>query len=157
MLETEFSLWERGVERPVLPLLDELDIALLAYRPLGGGFLAGAMRNIDALEEGDFRRHDPRFGRGNLPHNQGFADALAAVAAIKQVTPAQLALAWLLHKGPRVLPIPGAKSVAHIRSNAEAAEIALADDEIAALEASAPKTTAGDRYPAEFMSSIDSE
>jgi aryl-alcohol dehydrogenase-like predicted oxidoreductase len=142
---------------PCFPPLDELDIALLAYRPLGGGFLAGAMPPIDVLEEGDFRRHDPRFGQGNLPHNQGFANALAAVAAKKQVTPAQLALAWLLHKGPRVLPIPGAKSVAHISANAEAAEIALVDDEIAELEASAPKTTAGDRYPAEFMSSIDSE
>jgi aryl-alcohol dehydrogenase-like predicted oxidoreductase len=153
-LQTEYSLWTRDPEATVLPTVRELGIGFVAYSPLGRGFLSGAISGPDDLEEGDFRRNNPRFQRGNLDKNLELVDRVREVAAEKDVTPGQLALAWLLHAGGDIVPIPGTKRRRYLEENAAATAIELAPDEMARIdEAAPPGATAGDRYP--DMSSID--
>ncbi|WP_439941240.1 aldo/keto reductase [Streptomyces sp. BBFR115] len=138
-LQTEWSLWSRGIERETLHTARRLGVAVVPYAPLGRGFLAGAVRSADRLGEGDFRRFGlPRFTPDNLAANLPLADRLTALAAERGVTAAQLALAWLHHRGPDVIPIPGTGSPAHLAENASATALALGPADLAAIEAALP-------------------
>ena len=155
-VQTEYSLFERGVEREVLPALRELGVGLVAYRPLGSGFLGGDFTNPEQLDSTDFRRNDPRFRGGNLERNVGIAEAVAEVAREAGVTPAQLALSWVLSRGEDVVAIPGTKRPARVVENAAAAEITLDGEQLARIAERLPAgVTAGDRYPPELMETID--
>ncbi|MFD1939435.1 aldo/keto reductase [Nonomuraea mangrovi] len=152
-LQTEYSLWERHVEAQILPTLRELGVRLVAYRPLGSGFLGGSFTGPDELSEGDFRRADPRFQGENVTRNRALAGTVAELAAAKGVTPAQLALAWVLSRGDDVVTIPGTTRAARVKENAAAADLTLTERELATLDALGG--AAGERYPAFLMTTID--
>jgi aryl-alcohol dehydrogenase-like predicted oxidoreductase len=153
-LQTEYSLWTRDPEDAVLPTVRELGIGFVAYSPLGRGFLSGAITKPDDLAEDDFRRRNPRFQRENFDKNLELVDRVREIAAEKDVTPGQLALAWLLHRGDDIVPIPGTKRRRYLEENAAASEIELTQDDLARIDEAAPAgATAGARYP--DMSSID--
>jgi len=140
-VQYEYSLWRREAEAELLPSLRELGISLVAWSPLGAGFLAGAM---NAPAEGDFRQNNPRFTGENLTANQDRFAPLLDLAREIGATPAQLALSWLLHQGPDIVPIPGTRQAAHLRENAAAAAIALSEDMLARIDRLArPGATAG--------------
>ena len=147
-LQSEYSLWTRDPEDEVLPAVRELGIGFVAYSPLGRGFLSGAIRSLDDLDEDDFRRRNPRFQGSNFQHNLDLADAVRAIADEKGVTPSQLALAWVLSRGDDVVPIPGTKRRQYLEENAGAADVQLTPDELDRIESAFPKgATTGDRYP----------
>ena len=149
-LQSEYSLWTRDPEAEVLATLRELGIGLVPYSPLGRGFLTGALRTLDSLDEKDFRRANPRFQAENLAENLAIVDAVEKVAAEAGATPAQVALAWLLAQGDDIAPIPGTKKVSRLEENVAADALELTADQLAALtELPAPS---GDRYP--DMSSV---
>jgi len=154
-LQTEYSLWAREPEVEILATLRELGIGFVPYSPLGRGFLAGRFRSPDDLnDERDFRRSHPRFQGENLEHNLAILRGVEAVARDKGVTPAQLALAWVLAQGDDVVPIPGTKRRRYLEENVAAASIRLSDDDLRRLDEAAPRgATAGDRYA--DMKSID--
>jgi len=154
-LQTEYSLWCRDAEQTVLPVVRELGIGFVAYAPLGRGFLAGRFRGPDDLcAEGETRCRHPRFQDDNLTRNLELLGRLEEIAHDRGVTPAQLALAWMLHRGADVVPIPGTKKRRYLEENVVAAAIALSADELARLdEALPPGATAGQRYP--DMKTID--
>ena len=156
-LQTEYSLWERSVEDEILPTVRELGIGFVAYSPLGRGFLSGAIQSPDDLAEGDFRRNNPRFQRGNFDKNLELVERVREIASERDVTPGQLALAWLLHQNPArpdIVPIPGTKRREYLEENAAADDIELSEDELERIDEAAPAgVTAGERYP--DMSSID--
>jgi aryl-alcohol dehydrogenase-like predicted oxidoreductase len=155
-LQSEYSLWERGVEREVLPALRELGIGLVPFSPLGRGFLAGTARPGDEYPEGDFRRGDPRFQRGNFEKNMAAAATVRAIAERKTATPAQVAIAWLLHRGDDLVPIPGTKRRRTLEENVGAAALVLDAGEMAELDAALPLGgTAGPRYNEKNMSFVD--
>jgi aryl-alcohol dehydrogenase-like predicted oxidoreductase len=146
-LQTEYSLWSRDPEIEILPALRELGIGFVAYSPLGRGFLSGKIKSIDDLDEDDFRRNHPRFQGENFTRNLQLVERVHELAANKDVTPAQLALAWVLHRGNDIVPIPGTKRVAYVEENVAAVEIELAEDDLRSLEDAFPVgVTAGDRY-----------
>jgi len=147
-LQTEYSLWTRDPEREILPTVRELGIGFVAYSPMGRGFLAGRFRTPDDLhDEGDFRHRHPRFQGDNLTRNLELLARLEDVARDKGVTPAQLALAWVLHRGGDVVPIPGTKRRRYLEENVAAAALTLSADELARLDdALPPGATAGARY-----------
>ena len=146
-VQTEYSLWSREPEEALLPVLRELGIALVAYSPLGRGFLAGRFKHKDDLAAADWRRGNPRFSDANFDKNLALAERVAEVAVEKGCTPAQLALAWLLAQGHDVLPIPGTSSVARLEENIGADAIELSSAELAHIAAVAPKGAAvGERY-----------
>ncbi len=120
-LQTEYSLWTRDVEAEILPTLEELGIGLVAYSPLGRGFLSGRFSTPDELDEGDFRRYGPRFTGENLKQNTELVARVRELASEKGVTPGQLALAWVLHRGEHIVPIPGTKRVSYLEENVAAA------------------------------------
>jgi aryl-alcohol dehydrogenase-like predicted oxidoreductase len=147
-LQTEYSLWTRDPEDEVLPTVRELGIGFVAYSPLGRGFLSGAIKSVDDLADDDFRRANPRFQGENFQRNLDLVERVKEVASEKDVTPSQLALAWLLHQGEDIVPIPGTKRRKYLEENAAAAEISLSDDELASIDEAAPVgAAAGDRYP----------
>jgi aryl-alcohol dehydrogenase-like predicted oxidoreductase len=147
VLQSEYSLWERSIEEEILPVCRELGIGLMPYSPLGRGFLSGQAQRAEAMPEADFRRSDPRYQGSNFDRNMELVDAVAKVAARRGVSTAQVALAWLLHQGPDVVPIPGAKRRATLEDSAGAADLAVAQDDLAALAAAAPPgRVAGERY-----------
>jgi aryl-alcohol dehydrogenase-like predicted oxidoreductase len=151
----EYSLFTRDIEDELLPVARELGIGLVCYSPLGRGLLTGAITSPASLEEGDFRRHHPRFQRENLGRNATTAAAIGRIAAARGVTPAQLALAWVLAQGDDMVPIPGTKRRSYLEENAAATEITLTPGELAALEEAAPRgVTAGDRYPPEALARV---
>ena len=155
-LQSEYSLWERNLEADVLPVLRELGIGLVAFSPLGRGFLTGAVKRAEDYPESDFRRRDPRFQGAAFDANVAAADAVRALAAKRGLAPGQLALAWLLGRGEDVVPIPGTKRVKYLEENAAAAGLVLDGAERAALDAAlAPGTVAGPRYDAERMKTVD--
>jgi aryl-alcohol dehydrogenase-like predicted oxidoreductase len=155
-LQTEYSVWERHVEAEILPTCRELGTTLVAYRPLGSGFLTGSIASPDELEEGDFRRNDPRFAPANFASNAAIAAAVRAVADDRGVTPSQVALAWVLGQGDRVVPIPGSKRRTHLEENVAAAHVVLSDADRARLASAIPPgAAAGDRYPAPLLATID--
>ena len=147
-LQTEYSLWTRDPEEEILPAVRELGIGFVAYSPLGRGFLAGRFRGPDDLrDEGDFRSRHPRFQDDNLARNLELLQRLEEVAADKHVTAAQLALAWVMHRGADVVPIPGTKRRRYLEENAAAAALELNDDDLERLDqALPPGATAGQRY-----------
>lgn len=151
-LQSEYSLFERHLERDTLELLEQLGIGLLPYSPLSRGMLTGRIRSRTDLEEHDARNTWPRFLEGNLEHNLELVDRIEAIAAEKGCTPGQLALAWLLAKRPWIVPIPGTKRIAYLEENVAAAELELTAKEVARLEEVVPaEAVAGERYPADRM------
>jgi len=155
-LQSEYSLWERNLEADVLPVLRELGIGLVAFSPLGRGFLTGAVKRAEDYPESDFRRRDPRFQGAAFDANVAAADAVRALAAKRGLAPGQLALAWLLGRGEDVVPIPGTKRVKYLEENAAATAVVLDAAERAALDAAlAPGKVAGPRYDAERMKTVD--
>ncbi len=153
-LQSEYSLWTRDVEAEILPTCRELGIGFVAYSPLGRGFLSGRFSSPDELGEGDFRGNYPRLQGENLEQNRRLAELVEQFAREKGCTPAQLALAWVLHRGEDVVPIPGTKRREFLEQNAAAIEVALTEEELARLdEAFPPGVAAGDRYAS--MASID--
>ncbi len=153
-VQTEYSLWTRDVEAEILPTLEELGIALVAYSPLGRGFLCGRFTSTDELEESDYRRHGPRFTGSNLEQNLGLAERVRELAAERGITPGQLALAWVLHRGEHIVPIPGTKRVSYLEENLAAAEVELSDADVQAIAEAVP-AAAGDRYPEAVMRSVN--
>src|SRR5829696_3013821 len=152
-LQTEYSLWTRDPEDAVLPTVRELGIGFVAYSPLGRGFLSGAITKPRDLAADDFRRNNPRFQGDNFQRNLELVDRVREIAAEKDVEPGQLALAWLLHRGEDIVPIPGTKRVRYLEENAAAADVELTDDDLARIDEAAPAgATAGERYP--DMSSV---
>jgi len=152
-LQTEYSLWTRDIEAAILPACRELGVTLVAYSPLGRGFLTGEIRSLDDLAPNDWRRQNPRFQGANFQQNLALAERIRAFAAERGVTPAQVALAWLLAQGEDVVPIPGTRSRRRLEENAGAAEISLSDGDLASLVAALP-AAAGTRYPAEGMKRV---
>ena len=150
-IQTEYSLWSRDPEAELLPLLRELGVGFVPYSPLGRGFLTGALRSIDQLDAQDFRRNNPRFQGENLKQNLAIVDAVEAVAAEADSTPAQVALAWILAQGEGIAPIPGTKRVGRLEENVAADQLTLTDDQLALLDA-LPRPS-GDRYA--DMSSVN--
>ena len=147
-LQTEYSLWSRDPEDEILPIIRELGIGFVAYSPLGRGFLTGRFRRFEDLPEGDWRRRSPRFLGENFQKNLALADRVKAMAAEKGATPAQLALAWLLARGPDIVPIPGTKRRTYLEENVEALAIRLTADDLRRIDEIAPKgVAAGNRYP----------
>jgi aryl-alcohol dehydrogenase-like predicted oxidoreductase len=146
-LQTEYSLWSRDPEDEILPATRELGIGFVAYSPIGRGFLSGRFRTIDDLDADDYRRSSPRFKGENFAKNLAVVGEIEKIAKRKGVTPAQLAIAWLLHRGKDIVPIPGSRSIAHLEENAAAADIELTREELARIDEVAPKGAAtGDRY-----------
>jgi len=143
-LQTEFSLWSRDPEAELLPLTQELGITFVPYSPLGRGFLTGAIRTLDDLDEDDFRRQNPRFEGENLQANIRIVEQVDVVAAEVGATPAQVALAWLLAQSDNIVPIPGTKRVSRLEENSAADAVVLSADQLAALDAL--QAPAGDRY-----------
>jgi aryl-alcohol dehydrogenase-like predicted oxidoreductase len=153
-LQTEYSLWTRDPEESVLPAVRELGIGFVAYSPLGRGFLSGQITSPEDFAEDDFRRRNPRFQGENFKRNLELVDRVREIAAEKDVTPGQLALAWLLHQGPDIVPIPGTKRVEYLEENAAASAIELTGEDLARIAEAAPVgAAAGERYP--DMSTID--
>ncbi len=148
-VQSEWSLWTREIEtNGVLAKVRELGIGFVPYSPLGRGFLTGAVKSLDDLAADDRRRTYPRFKEENFAQNFEIVDAVRAIAEQKQVTPAQLALAWVLAKGNDIVPIPGTRKVSRLEENLAALDIVLTAEDLAALDAAAPiGLTAGDRYP----------
>jgi aryl-alcohol dehydrogenase-like predicted oxidoreductase len=143
-LQSEYSLWTRDPEAEVLPLLRKLGIGLVAYSPLGRGFLTGGLRSTDHLADGDWRMSNPRFADGNLQQNLRILDEVEAVARDVGATPAQVALAWLLAQGSDIAPIPGTKQVSRLEENVAADALELTEEQLERLTALAPAQ--GDRY-----------
>jgi aryl-alcohol dehydrogenase-like predicted oxidoreductase len=153
-LETEYSLWSRDPEDELLPTLRELGIGFVAYSPLGRGFLTGQLRRFEDLPADDWRRHRPRFQGENFRKNLELVDRVKEIAAAKHVTPAQLALAWLLAHGEGIVPIPGTKRRRYLEENVAALEVTLTREDLERIEAAAPKGAAsGERY--EDMAAVD--
>ncbi|HEY6326638.1 MAG TPA: aldo/keto reductase [Candidatus Cybelea sp.] len=152
-LQSEYSLWERRVEKHVLPTVRELGIGFVPYSPLGRGFLTGAV-NVETLGEDDFRRTNPRFSKESARANQRIVDAVRAVAEECNATPAQVALAWVLSRGGDVVPIPGTKRRRYLEENAGAFDAHLRPEQLAALEG-LHEQTAGARYTPEMMKLVE--
>jgi aryl-alcohol dehydrogenase-like predicted oxidoreductase len=153
-LQTEYSLWTRDPEHEILDTVRELGIGFVAYSPLGRGFLSGRITSPEDLDQEDFRRRNPRFKGENFDRNLELVARVGEIAEEKDVTPAQLALAWVLCQGDDIVPIPGTKRVRYLEENARAVDIDLSDDDLARIEEAFPKgATSGERYP--DMSSID--
>jgi aryl-alcohol dehydrogenase-like predicted oxidoreductase len=155
-LQSEYSLWERNLEPSFIPLLRELGIGLVPFAPLGRGFLTGSVRRAEEYPEGDYRRGDPRYQGDNFEANVRAASVVREMAATKGATPGQIALAWLLHKGPDIVPIPGTKTRRHVEENIGATAVSLDAEEMAALDAalSADKVS-GPRYNEERAAQVD--
>jgi aryl-alcohol dehydrogenase-like predicted oxidoreductase len=153
-VQTEYSLWTRDVEAEIAPTLAELGIALVAYSPLGRGFLCGRFTSTEQLEEGDYRRYGPRFTGENLQQNLLLAERVRELAAEKGITPGQLALAWVLHRGEHIVPIPGTKRVAYLEENLAAAAVSLGEDEVERIAEAVPPA-AGDRYDPAGMRALN--
>jgi aryl-alcohol dehydrogenase-like predicted oxidoreductase len=155
-LQSEWSLFTRGIEAEIVPTARELGVGIVAYSPIGRGFLTGRYASVDEFAEDDFRRYQPRFQGDNLEANLRLVERVREIAGEVGCTPAQLALAWLLHQGDDVVPIPGTKRVRYLEENTAAADITLAPEQLAALDEALPVgATAGDRYHADSMGSVE--
>ena len=144
-VQSEYSLWWRGPEKEVLPVLEELGIGFVPYSPLGRGFLSGEITSIDDLAADDFRRSNPRFMGENFQKNLDLVEAVKGIAADKGVTAAQLALAWVLAQGPHLVPIPGTRRIPMLEDNIAAADIVLTPEDLARIDAVFPKGAASGR------------
>ncbi|HEX5343265.1 MAG TPA: aldo/keto reductase [Duganella sp.] len=153
-LQSEYSLWERNLEDDIIPVLRELGIGLVPFSPLGRGFLAGTAKRAEEYPPTDFRHLDPRMQGANFDANMQAAQAVRDLAAARGVAPGQIALAWVMHQGDNIVPIPGTRRRSNLEQNAAAADITLSAGEMAALEA-ALQQVAGPRYSAERMATVD--
>ena len=155
-LQSEYSLWSRDPEDEILATCRELGIGFVAYSPLGRGFLTGQIKRFEDLAPDDFRRNSPRFQGENFARNLALVQEVGALARERGVTPAQLALAWVLARAEHIVPIPGTKRRDRLEENVGATRIALSAADLAALEAVAPRgAAAGDRYAAAGMASVN--
>ncbi len=155
-LQSEWSLWTRGLEEEIVPVARELGVGIVAYSPVGRGLLTGAYDSIRDFSANDYRRYSPRFQGDNLQANLQLVARVREIADDVGCSPVQLALAWLLHQGDDVVPIPGTKRVRYLEENCEAAEISLSRDHLEALDEAAPVgVAAGERYPAEGMAGVE--
>jgi aryl-alcohol dehydrogenase-like predicted oxidoreductase len=155
-LQSEYSLWERNLEREIIPVLRELGIGLVAFSPLGRGFLTGTAKRAEEYPEGDYRRGDPRFQGEHFDANMRAATVVRELAEVKGSTPGQVALAWLLHRGNDIVPIPGTKRRRYLEENVAAADLVLTEAEIERLDAALPsEVVAGPRYNEHMMTFID--
>lgn len=154
-LQSEYSLWERDIEADILPLCRELDIGFVPYSPLGRGFLTGQVTSRDDLPEGDYRLNDPRYSEENFAKNMEIVDVVKTIADTHGVSPAQIALAWLLHQGDDIVPIPGSKRRVTLEDSMAAVDVTLSDDDLAKLDEAAPAgQTAGPRYHEPMMKMV---
>src|SRR5580765_294898 len=155
-VQSEYSLWERNLEPSIVPLLRELGIGLVPFAPLGRGFLTGAVKRAEEYPEGDYRRGDPRYQGENFDANLRAASVVRELASGKGISASQIALAWLLHQGSDIVPIPGSKRRTHLEDNVGAAGVSLSAQEMAALDAAlSPDKVSGPRYNAERMGQVD--
>jgi aryl-alcohol dehydrogenase-like predicted oxidoreductase len=155
-LQSEYSLWERNLEIDVIPVLHELGIGLVPFSPLGRGFLTGQAKRAEEYPEDDFRRNDPRYQGENFDANSRAAQSVIDIAKSLHATPGQIALAWLLHKGDDVVPIPGTKRRTYLEENVAAAQIKLDTAQMKTLdEALAPEKISGPRYSEKMMALVD--
>jgi aryl-alcohol dehydrogenase-like predicted oxidoreductase len=155
-LQTEYSLWSRDVEDEILPTVRELGIGFVPYSPLGRGFLTGQIRRFEDLPENDFRRTSPRFQGENFEKNLQLVDRVKEIADEKGITPGQLALAWLLHQGEDIVPIPGTKRREYLEENVRAVDIELTEEDLSRIEEAAPVgAAAGERYTEEQMQTVN--
>jgi aryl-alcohol dehydrogenase-like predicted oxidoreductase len=153
-VQTEYSLWTRDPEAEVLPTCRELGIGFVPYSPLGRGFLSGRFKSPEDLDESDFRRNGPRFTGENLEANLRLAAKVREIAQDKGITPAQLALAWVLAQGEDLVPIPGTKRRTYLEENAAAVNVELTEDDLARIDAELPQA-AGQRYDEAGMASVN--
>ena len=155
-LQTEYSLWSRDVEDEILPTVRELGIGFVPYSPLGRGFLTGRIQSPEDFEEGDFRSNSPRFQGENFQKNLELVERVREIASEKNVTPGQLALAWLLHQGEDIVPIPGTKRREYLEENAAASGIGLTEEDLSRIEEVAPAgAAAGERYDEAGMHTVN--
>jgi aryl-alcohol dehydrogenase-like predicted oxidoreductase len=155
-LQTEYSLWTRDLEEEILPTLRELGIGLVPYSPLGRGFLTGAFKSAADLEDGDFRKNNPRFQGENFAANAALVKTIEDIAAAKHATAAQIALAWVLAQGDDIVPIPGTKRRKYLEQNIAAADVTLTPAELERLSTTfAHGATQGTRYPAAAMGALN--
>ncbi len=155
-LQTEYSLWTRDVEAEILPTVRELGIGFVAYSPLGRGFLTGAFSTRADLSETDARRNHPRFSDEHFASNLALVETVREIAKAKNVTPSQVALAWVLSRGEDIVPIPGTKRVRYLEENARSLEVSLAENDLAKIEAAFPYGAAsGTRYPEASMAAVN--
>ncbi|HQT47344.1 MAG TPA: aldo/keto reductase [Acidocella sp.] len=155
-LQTEYSLWTRDLETEILPTIRELGIGLVPYSPLGRGFLTGAFNSTSDFEAGDFRKNGPRFSETNFQKNRALVAVIEKIAAAKQCTAAQIALAWVLAQGSDVVPIPGTKRRKYLEQNITAADVALSPQELQTLDAAfSPDAVHGTRYPEAAMAALN--
>jgi aryl-alcohol dehydrogenase-like predicted oxidoreductase len=155
-LQSEYSLWERNLEPRIIPLLRELGIGLVPFSPLGRGFLTGVVKRAEEYPESDHRHNDPRYKGENFDANVRAATAVRELATLKGVTPAQIALAWLLQKGQDLVPIPGTKRRRYLEENVIALSVSLSAEEMGQLESAlAPDKVAGPRYNPKLMAQLD--
>ena len=153
-LQSEYSLWERGLEAEILPTLRELGIGLVPFSPLGRGFLTGEIKSYEDIPEGDYRRNDPRYQGENFGKNMALVDVVKEIAQAKNAAPGQIALAWLLAQGEDIVPIPGTKRVKYLEENAQAVSVSLSPDDLARLDALATQTS-GPRYGESGMKMVE--
>jgi aryl-alcohol dehydrogenase-like predicted oxidoreductase len=153
-LQSEYSLWERGVEQDILPLLGELGIGFVPYSPLGRGFLTGEISRREDLAEGDYRLNDPRYAPGNFEQNMAMVEVVKQVADRHGRSPAQVALAWLLAQGPHIVPIPGSKRRVTLEDSMAANDLDLDADDLATLDAASKGGAAGPRYGEQGMKTV---
>jgi aryl-alcohol dehydrogenase-like predicted oxidoreductase len=152
-VQTEYSLWTRDPEPDVIPTCRELGIGFVPYSPLGRGFLSGRFKSPEELDENDFRRYGPRFTGENLEANLALAEKVQEIASDKEITPGQLAIAWVLAQGDDLVPIPGTKRRSYLEQNVGAVDVELTDDDLARIDAELPQA-AGDRYDEAGMASV---
>lgn len=154
-LQSEYSLWERDVEEEILPLCRELGIGFVPYSPLGRGFLTGQIKSFDDLPEDDYRRRDPRYSPENFAKNFEMVEVVEGIAKEHSVSPAQIALAWLLAQGKDVVPIPGSKRRATLEDSMASVRVKLSADDLAKLDEAAPRgETSGPRYGEAMMKMV---
>jgi aryl-alcohol dehydrogenase-like predicted oxidoreductase len=155
-LQSEYSLWSRDLEDAILPTCEELGIGVVAYSPLGRGFLTGAFKTPEDFEDGDFRRGSPRFSSENFAGNLQLVEAVSQIAREEGYTPAQVALAWLLDCAPYIVPIPGTRNIKRLKENALSVMVRLGDAQLERLYGILRQwPVTGARYPASSMVSID--
>jgi aryl-alcohol dehydrogenase-like predicted oxidoreductase len=153
-VQSEYSIWERGLEQNIIPTLDELGIGLVPYSPLGRGFLSGSFASKEDLKEGDFRHNDPRFQEEHFAANQKVVDAVKKVAANHDATPAQVALAWCLSRGKNIVPIPGTTKLHRLVQNCGSVDLVLTDDDQRIID-EAGNLKSGNRYNDQMMAFVE--
>jgi len=154
VLQSEYSLWERGIEERILPTIRELGIGLVPFSPLGRGFLTGGIRSLDDIPQGDYRRTDPRYQGEHLTANRRIIASVEKVAKKHGATPAQVAIAWTLHQGEGVVPIPGTKRIRYLEENCAATTLVLSSADLEELNSLAHGTL-GERYGTAMMAQVE--